>query len=87
MPTDFGGGPRGPGALAQRPPGMASASFGHRTRRAPRPTGGFRGCQASIGHELAGGVEAGEGTEFGHRGDRDGTLHAAQGLERFDHGL
>ena len=87
MPTDFGGVPIGPGALDQRTPGMAIASFGNRALLAPRPTGAFRGRQASIGHALAGVVEAGEVSEFGHRGDRDGKLHAAQGLERFDHGM
>ena len=77
MPTDFGGVPIGPGALDPRTPSLASASCGHRALLTPRPPGGFRGRQASIGHELAGVVEAGEGTACGPRGDRDGKLHAA----------
>lgn len=86
MPPDGGGVAIGPGPLDQRPPGMALASFGQRALLAPRPPGGCRGRQASIGHEVAGGGEAGAVTACGHRGDRDGKRHAAQGLERFDPG-
>jgi len=87
MPTHFCGVPIGPGALDQRTPGMAIAGFGKSALPAPWPTGGFRGGQASIGHELSRGVEACEVPQFGHRGDRHGALHAAQGLERFDYGM
>jgi hypothetical protein len=87
MPTDFCGVPIGPGTLAQRTTGMAMPGFCHSPLPAPWPTRGFRGGQAQRVHELSGIVEACEVPQFGHRGDRYGARHAAQGLERFDHGM
>ena len=86
MPTDFGGVPRGPGPLDQRPTGMALPGLRHSPLPAPWPPRGCRGGQAQRGHAWSGVVEAGAVPPGGHRGDRDDARPAAPGLERCDHG-
>jgi hypothetical protein len=66
---------------------MAIPGLRHSPLPAPWPPRGCQGGQAQIVHALSGVVEACEVTQCGHRGDRYDALHAAQGLERFDHGM
>src|ERR1043166_9361522 len=66
MPTDFGGGARGPGAFDQGTAGMAVARLGDASLLAPLSRRVFRGCEAQVVHQLSRVIEPGEVAEFGH---------------------
>lgn len=50
----------------------------------PVAAGPFAGCQADVGHQLPGVVEALEVTQFGHDAGGDQQLDTPQRLHRFD---
>jgi hypothetical protein len=85
MPTHLGRIALGPGAFDERAPCVGMPGFRDCPLPAPRTRGICRGNQPQARHELTGVLEACESSEFGHRGHRHGTLHAAQGLESVDH--
>jgi hypothetical protein len=85
MSTYLGCTTLGSGPVNESPTGMGMASVGAGTLAAPLGTGIFRGGQAQEFHECSGGIEAGEVSEFRHRGDGYGKLDATPGLEGFDH--
>ena len=74
-----------PGALDERPAGMRVAGLGDRPLTPPLPAAVFTGRKAQVAHELAGIVKAAEIAQFRDQGDGHGELHAAQGLDGFDH--
>ena len=74
MPPAWGRVPRGPGARAPRPSGMALPGVRPRPLPAPRPTRGFRGSPAPSIHAVSGGGAAGHGAAGGHRGAGPGAL-------------
>jgi len=72
-----------PGAFDEGAAGVGVAGLGDAAQAAHRATGVFAGGEAQVAHELAGVIEAGKIPEFSNESERDGELHAAQGLDSF----
>ena len=84
MTTDCGRIAVCPGPFDQGTPGMGIPSLGHAPLLTPPPPGLFRGREPKRMHELAGGLEACQVAQFGHRRHRHRALDTAQGLEGLD---
>ena len=64
---------------------MGVTGFGNRALPALFACGIFRRDEAQIFHQFSWGIKAREVANFGHDGDGDGTLDAAQGLQGLNH--
>src|SRR5262245_23673500 len=84
MPTDFGGGARGPSAFNQGPAGMAVARLGDASLLTPLSRRVCRRSSAQGVHQLSRVIDPGEVAEFGYGGHRASELYPAQSLERVD---
>jgi len=75
----------GPGAVDQRPSGRAVTGLGHGTLPALLSGGIFCRDQTEEFPQCSWGINTCQVANFCHHGNRHGTLHAAQGLQRLAH--
>ena len=85
VPTHVGRIAIGPSPVDEGPTGLGMPGLREASLVSALTTRRLRRRQAHILHELSGVIEAGQVAECGDGGDRHGTLHATEGLERVHH--